>query len=99
MNVNLEHQVVTWYHCHRRELPWRQAGAGAWAVMVSEYMLQQTPVSRVLPAYQDWLARWPTASALAAATPADAVRQWGRLGYPRRALRLHEAATIIANWH
>jgi A/G-specific adenine glycosylase len=99
MNTNLEHQVVTWYRDNRRDLPWRQAGAGAWAVMVSEFMLQQTPVSRVLPAYLDWLTRWPTPGALAVVTPADAVRQWGRLGYPRRALRLHEAATIIANWH
>ncbi len=99
MNTNLEHQIVSWYRHNRRDLPWRQAEAGAWAVTVSEFMLQQTPVSRVLPAYQDWLTRWPTASALAAATPADAVRQWGRLGYPRRALRLHEAATIITRWH
>jgi A/G-specific adenine glycosylase len=99
MNANLEHQVVTWYQQHRRDLPWRREGVGAWPVMVSEYMLQQTPVARVLPAYIDWLARWPTASSLAAATPADAVRQWGRLGYPRRALRLHEAATIIVSIH
>ncbi len=99
MNDNLEHEVVTWYRHHRRDLPWRHGGAGAWAVMVSEFMLQQTPVSRVLPAYRDWMERWPTAGALAAATPADAVRQWGRLGYPRRALRLHEAAAIITSRH
>ncbi len=99
MNVNLEHQVVAWYQMNRRDLPWRRTGTGAWAVMVSEFMLQQTPVARVLPAYLDWLSRWPAASALADATPADAVRQWGTLGYPRRALRLHEAATIITRWH
>ena len=67
--------------------------------MVSEFMLQQTPVSRVLPAYKAWLARWPTPAALAASTPADAVRQWDRLGYPRRALRLHESAGIITSQH
>ena len=99
MNANLEHQLVTWYRDNRRDLPWRQAGAGAWAVMVSEFMLQQTPVARVMPAYRDWLARWPEARALAVATPADAVRQWGRLGYPRRALRLHGASAIITSRH
>jgi len=66
-----------------------------WAVLVSEIMLQQTPVSRVLPAYQAWLTRWPTPAALAADPAGEAVRQWGRLGYPRRALRLHETATIV----
>jgi A/G-specific adenine glycosylase len=64
-------------------------------VLVSEIMLQQTPVSRVLPAYQAWLTRWPTPAAQAADPAGEAVRQWGRLGYPRRALRLHETATIV----
>ena len=91
--------IVRWYGSHARDLPWRAATAGAWAVLVSEVMLQQTPVARVLPAYQAWLARWPTAASLAAASPADAVRQWGRLGYPRRALRLHGAARIISERH
>jgi A/G-specific adenine glycosylase len=68
-------------------------------VLVSEVMLQQTPVARVLPAYEAWLARWPTPPALAAASPADAVRQWDRLGYPRRALRLHAAARVISELH
>jgi A/G-specific adenine glycosylase len=68
-------------------------------VLVSEFMLQQTPVARVLPAYEAWLARWPAASDLASATPADAVRQWGRLGYPRRALRLHACAQAITSLH
>jgi A/G-specific adenine glycosylase len=68
-------------------------------VLVSEVMLQQTPVARVLPAYEAWLARWPTPPALATASPADAVRQWGRLGYPRRALRLHAAARVISERH
>jgi A/G-specific adenine glycosylase len=68
-------------------------------VLVSEIMLQQTPVARVLPAYEQWLARWPTPAALAAAAPGDAVRAWDRLGYPRRALRLHAAAATIVARH
>ena len=91
--------ILRWYASHARDLPWRRPDAGPWAVLVSEIMLQQTPVSRVLPAYSAWLARWPTPSALAAASPADAVRQWGRLGYPRRAIRLHAAARVITDKH
>jgi A/G-specific adenine glycosylase len=91
--------ILRWYASHARDLPWRRTTASPWAVLVSEIMLQQTPVARVLPAYEAWLARWPTPPALAAATAADAVRQWGRLGYPRRALRLHAAAQIIVERH
>jgi A/G-specific adenine glycosylase len=91
--------ILRWYASHARDLPWRRADATAWAVLVSEIMLQQTPVARVLPAYEAWLARWPTPPALAAASPGDAVRQWGRLGYPRRALRLHAAARVISERH
>ncbi len=91
--------VLRWYASQARDRPWRRPTAGPWAVLVSEVLLQQTPVARVLPAYAAWLARWPTAAALAAASPADAVRQWDRLGYPRRALRLHEAARIICARH
>ncbi len=91
--------VLGWYSGHARELPWRAADASPWAVLVSEIMLQQTPVSRVLPAYRAWLERWPTPAALAADAPGEAVRQWGRLGYPRRALRLHEIATIVTEQH
>jgi A/G-specific adenine glycosylase len=87
--------VLGWYADHARDLPWRAPGVSPWAVLVSEIMLQQTPVSRVLPAYQAWLARWPTPAALAADPPGEAVRQWGRLGYPRRALRLYETAVIV----
>jgi len=87
--------VLSWYAAHRRDLPWRRLDASPWAVLVSEIMLQQTPVARVLPAYHAWLRRWPTPTALAGAAPGEAVRQWGRLGYPRRALRLHAAATIL----
>ena len=71
----------------------------AWAVLVSEVMLQQTPVARVLPAYVRWLARWPTPGHLAAADRGDAVCEWGTLGYPRRALRLHECAVAIVSRH
>ena len=91
--------ILDWYPVHARDLPWRQATATPWGVLVSEFMLQQTPVARVLPAYQAWLARWPDPPALAAAPPADAVRQWGRLGYPRRAIRLHAAAQVISEQH
>jgi A/G-specific adenine glycosylase len=91
--------ILRWYESHARDLPWRRPDAGPWAVLVSEIMLQQTPVSRVLPAYEAWLARWPAPSALAAASPADAVRQWGRLGYPRRAIRLHATAQVITEQH
>jgi A/G-specific adenine glycosylase len=91
--------VSAWYAEHARVLPWRDPSASAWSVLVSEVMLQQTPVARVLPAHAAWLARWPTAGALAAATPADAVRQWDRLGYPRRAVRLHASARLIMDRH
>lgn len=91
--------ILAWYAASARDLPWRQPGTSPWAVLVSEIMLQQTPVTRVLPAYAAWLARWPTPAALAAATPADAVRQWDRLGYPRRAVRLHAIARTLVSQH
>src|SRR3984885_6351358 len=75
--------VLGWYAVHARDLPWRAPGLSPWAVLVSEIMLQQTPVSRVLPAYQAWLARWPTPAAQAADPAGEAVRPWGRLGGPR----------------
>jgi A/G-specific adenine glycosylase len=99
MTTRFEAPVTAWYAASARDLPWRRPGVGAWPILVSEFMLQQTPVARVLPAYDAWLARWPTAAALAAATSGDAVRQWGRLGYPRRALRLHACAGVIASRH
>jgi len=92
---DLHTPVLDWYDEHARDLPWRRTDATAWSVMVSEFMLQQTPVARVLPVHEAWLTRWPTPATLAAAEPGEAVRAWGRLGYPRRALRLHAAATAI----
>ncbi|NSC23184.1 A/G-specific adenine glycosylase [Streptomyces albus subsp. chlorinus] len=91
--------VVDWFATHARDLPWRRPEAGAWGVMVSEFMLQQTPVNRVLPVYEEWMKRWPRPADLAAEAPGEAVRAWGRLGYPRRALRLHGAAKAIAERH
>ena len=92
-------ELLDWYDRCRRDLPWREPGVTAWQILVSEFMLQQTPVSRVLPIWCDWVQRWPTASATAAAGAGDVVRAWGKLGYPRRAKRLHECATVIARDH
>jgi A/G-specific adenine glycosylase len=89
-------ELLDWYDRSRRDLPWRDPDVTPWQILVSEFMLQQTPVSRVLPIWRDWVVRWPTASATAAASAADIVRAWGKLGYPRRAKRLHECATVIA---
>lgn len=85
--------LVRWYDAAARTLPWR-SDTDPWGVLVSEVMLQQTPVVRVLPAYDAWMRRWPRPADLAADAPGDAVRMWGRLGYPRRALRLHAAAQV-----
>ena len=91
--------LLPWFAGAARELPWRGPGTSSYAVLVAEVMLQQTPVVRVVPAYDAWLLRWPTAAALAAAEPGEAVRRWGRLGYPRRALRLHAAAVACVERH
>lgn len=91
--------ALAWYAGAARDLPWRRPDAGPWAVLVSEVMLQQTPVARVLPVYEGWLRRWPVPAALAAEPAGEAVRQWGRLGYPRRALRLHATARVIVERH
>jgi len=95
MSTSFAEPVLAWYARNARDLPWRAPGATPWAVLVSEIMLQQTPVARVLPEYLGWMTRWPTPAALAAEPAGEAIRQWGRLGYPRRALRLHETATIL----
>jgi A/G-specific adenine glycosylase len=88
-----EKEITSWFKKNKRDLPWRKTDA--WGVLVSEFMLQQTPVNRVLPIYEEWMKRWPTAASLAKATPAQVITAWGRLGYPRRALRLHECAKEI----
>lgn len=87
--------VARWFRRTVRPLPWRDNGTSAWGILLSEVMAQQTPVARVAPLWLEWRERWPTASDLANASPADAVRAWGKLGYPRRALNLHAAATRI----
>jgi A/G-specific adenine glycosylase len=92
---SLHQPVLTWYKENKRDLPWRDSDP--WGVLVSEIMLQQTPVARVLPIYIQWMKRWPTAASLARATPAEVITAWGRLGYPRRALRLHECAKVITS--
>ena len=91
--------LLDWYDRSRRDLPWRAPDVTAWQILVSEFMLQQTPVARVLPIWPDWVRRGPTPSATAAASAADVLRAWGKLGYPRRAKRLHECATMIARDH
>ncbi|CAJ1495397.1 A/G-specific adenine glycosylase [[Mycobacterium] burgundiense] len=90
-------ELVSWFERDGRDLPWRDPAVSAWQILVSEFMLQQTPVARVLPIWLDWVARWPTPSATAAAGPAAVLRAWGKLGYPRRAKRLHECAAVIAD--
>ena len=91
--------MLDWFAEHGRDLPWREPDCTAWGVLVSEIMLQQTPVARVQPIWLEWMARWPLPSALAAETTGEVVRAWGKLGYPRRALRLHAAATVVAAEH
>ena len=96
---DLAPQLIAWYRGNARDLPWRRPGLGAWGVLVSEFMLQQTPVTRVVPQLEAWLERWPTPAALAAEPASEAVRQWANLGYPRRALWLHRAAGEITERH
>ncbi|MEU2947402.1 A/G-specific adenine glycosylase [Nocardiopsis alba] len=91
--------VLAWYETNARDLPWRHPDASPWSILVSEIMLQQTPVVRVLPAWQAWMERWPTPSHLAEEPSGEAVRMWNRLGYPRRALRLHACAVAITEEH
>ncbi|WP_296665282.1 A/G-specific adenine glycosylase [Demequina sp.] len=91
--------VRAWYRETGRDLPWRDGRTSPWGVLVSEVMLQQTPVVRVEPVWRAWMERWPTPADLAAAEQADAVRAWGRLGYPRRAKRLWECARAMVERH
>lgn len=91
--------VSAWYGVHQRDLPWRRPGFTAWGTLVSEFMLQQTPVVRVIPRLREWLERWPTPADLAAAPAGEAIRAWASLGYPRRALWLHACAVAIVDRH
>lgn len=100
MHTEAVHQLtIAWYAEHARELPWREAECSAWGVLVSEVMLQQTPVTRVLPRWQEWMRRWPTPADAAAASASEILTVWDRLGYPRRALRLQAAAVAITEVH
>jgi len=96
--ASLAATTIAWYEGHARDLPWR-GRTTPWGVMVSEFMLQQTPVNRVLGPWREWLQRWPTPAALADEPVGEAVRAWGGLGYPRRAQRLHAAARVIVAEH
>ena len=95
----LHQRILDWYAKEARALPWRGPGSSPWGVLVSEVMLQQTPVVRVQPVWPLWMSRWPTPATLAASAPGDAIHAWGKLGYPRRALRLHAAAAAMVERH
>ncbi|WP_375003858.1 A/G-specific adenine glycosylase [Aeromicrobium sp. CTD01-1L150] len=99
--ARIHEDIVGWFDAAARDLPWRSSAGlpDPWAVLVSELMLQQTPVARVRPVFEEWVQRWPTPSDLAAEPASEAVRAWGRLGYPRRAQRLHAAAVAITEEH
>lgn len=91
--------VIEWYRGHARDLPWRAPGTTPYGVLVSEVMSQQTPVARVVPAWRQWMERWPDLAALAGAATGEVLRVWGGLGYPRRALRLMECARVVVERH
>lgn len=94
--MNIPDQLIVWYSANARSLPWRKSKVTAWQILVSEIMLQQTPAGRVAPQFEAWIKRWPDAASLAKASPADVLRQWAKLGYPNRALRLRETAVIVS---
>jgi A/G-specific adenine glycosylase len=87
--------LAAWFRANGRDLPWRRT-TDPYAILVSEVMLQQTQVERVVPRWLAWLERWPTVEALAAASPADVIVEWQGLGYNRRAVNLHRAALCVA---
>ena len=91
----MEQALLAWFDAHGADLPWRRT-RDPYAILVSEVMLQQTQVSRVVPRYEAWLERWSDVQALAAASPADVIREWQGLGYNRRGLNLHRAARTVA---
>ncbi len=97
--MGIQDALIAWYSSNARDLPWRKNRVTAYQILVSEIMLQQTPAARVAPQWQAWIKRWPTAAHLAKASSADVIRQWDRLGYPNRALRLHETAKLITRSH
>ncbi|MGO3327005.1 A/G-specific adenine glycosylase [Gordonia sp. (in: high G+C Gram-positive bacteria)] len=90
------HTVLAWFGPNHRRLPWRESGVTGWQILISEIMLQQTPVSRVVEPWRQWVQRWPAPSNMAAESVGEVVRAWGKLGYPRRAMRLHECAGVLA---
>lgn len=96
---SLHRSIFDWYAVNSRPLPWRDPSCSPWGVLLSEVMAQQTPLARVEPAWREWMSRWPTPADLAGESPGEVVRAWGRLGYPRRALRLREAAVAIVERH
>jgi A/G-specific adenine glycosylase len=87
--------LLAWFAANERDLPWRRT-RDPYAILVSEVMLQQTQVERVVRRYLVWLERWPTVEALAVAPIADVLREWQGLGYNRRALNLHRAAAAVS---
>ncbi|MDU0478953.1 A/G-specific adenine glycosylase [Staphylococcus chromogenes] len=91
--------LITWYRAHQRDIVWRTPTTSAWGILLSEVMSQQTPVARVEPIWQEWMQRWPTPADFANATPDQVLRAWGKLGYPRRALRLLDCAREIVARH
>ncbi|MBT1177316.1 A/G-specific adenine glycosylase [Bifidobacterium callimiconis] len=88
-------KLAAWWETNARDLPWRFGRTTPWGVLVSEVMSQQTQMSRVVPYWTAWMAAWPDAAALAKASTAEVITAWGRLGYPRRALRLQECARVV----
>jgi A/G-specific adenine glycosylase len=92
----MEMSLLAWFETHARELPWRRT-RDPYAILVSEVMLQQTQVDRVVPRYERWLERWPSVEALGRASPADVIVEWQGLGYNNRALALHRAARHVAS--
>src|SRR5258708_11695604 len=96
--TRVAHALLEWYATSQRDLPWRRS-RDPYAILVAEVMLQQTQVDRVVPKWHAWLERFPTLAALAAASRADAIREWQGLGYNLRAVRLHAiAAQAVADY-
>jgi len=92
-------RINAWYRATARDFPWRAPGTSPWAILLIEVMAQQTQIERAGAAWAEWLERWPAPADLAAASPAEVLRAWDRLGYPRRALALHRAAQAIVERH